>query len=161
MKQTIAFLGLEDLGWHIASHLPRTGHEVWVWHQQDDKAYEHENHFDTTAVSIDLALQADFILCCYPERQNLQQLLSIYRARQGSIWIDCCPDMDGDEACAAQVMQHGVDYLKAPICVEGHDQPILHIKVAGDEHIFHMAKPIIHSFADHIEYIGMAEYRYI
>ena len=40
MGLNIAFIGLGAMGWHMASHLPKLGHSVWVWNRTQQKANE-------------------------------------------------------------------------------------------------------------------------
>ena len=49
------------MGWHMASHLPKLGHPVWVWNRTEQKALDHAQSFRTQAVGIEQAVQADFI----------------------------------------------------------------------------------------------------
>ncbi|WP_242051409.1 NAD(P)-binding domain-containing protein, partial [Acinetobacter baumannii] len=60
------------MGWHMASHLPKLGHQVWVWNRTEQKAVAHAETFATQAVSIEQAVQADFIFSCLPTSQDVE-----------------------------------------------------------------------------------------
>ena len=40
------------MGWHMASHLPKLEHPVWVWNRTEQKALDHAQSFRTQAVGI-------------------------------------------------------------------------------------------------------------
>ena len=77
------------MGWHMASHLPKLGHQVWVWNRTEQKAVAHAETFATQAVSIEQAVQADFIFSCLPTSQDVEALIAAHPPKQGAIWIDC------------------------------------------------------------------------
>ena len=60
------------MGWHMASHLPKLGHLVWVWNRTEQKALDHAQSFRTQAVGIEQAVQADFIFSCLPTSQDVE-----------------------------------------------------------------------------------------
>lgn len=61
MTQSVSFIGLGAMGWHMASHLPKLGIEVRVWNRTQQKAQAHAAKFGTKAVSIEQAVQADIL----------------------------------------------------------------------------------------------------
>ncbi len=61
------------MGWHMASHLPKLGHPVWVWNRTEQKALDHAQSFRTQAVGIEQAVQADFIFSCLPTSQDVEK----------------------------------------------------------------------------------------
>lgn len=89
MSQSVAFIGLGAMGWHMASHLPKTGLDVWVWNRNEVKVTAHAAQFSTQAVAIEQAVQADFIISCLPTSADVEQLIKTYSPKAGSIWIDC------------------------------------------------------------------------
>ena len=145
------------MGWHMASHLPKLGHEVWVWNRTQAKADQHSICFETHSVSLQKALQADFIFSCLPTSADVEQLIAAHLPKQGSIWIDCT---SGVPEAAKKISQSlkgiGVEYLDAPVSGQtiGAERGTLTVMIGGDVHAFAKAKPIISAFSALIEYVG-------
>ena len=157
MSCRIAFLGLGAMGWHMASHLPKLGHEVWVWNRTFNKAAQHASQFGTQAVAIEQAVQADFIFSCLPTSADVEALIAQHPPNAGSIWIDCTSGVpDSAQALSAQLAQQQVAYLDAPVSGQtiGAEKGTLTVMVGGDQTAFEQAQPIIQAFAGLIEYVG-------
>ncbi|WP_409936785.1 NAD(P)-binding domain-containing protein, partial [Salmonella enterica] len=50
MIQSVSFIGLGAMGWHMASHLTQVCSQVYVWNRTFAKAKQHEQTFGTEAV---------------------------------------------------------------------------------------------------------------
>ncbi|MEB5929534.1 NAD(P)-dependent oxidoreductase [Acinetobacter schindleri] len=145
------------MGWHMASHLPKLGHQVWVWNRTEQKAVEHAKFFATQAVSIEQAVQADFIFSCLPTSQDVEALIAAHSPKQGAIWIDCTSGVpESAQKLAKLLEQQGSCYLDAPVSGQtiGAEKGTLTVMVGGNAQAFEQAKPIIDSFAGLIEYVG-------
>lgn len=145
------------MGWHMASHLPKLGHQVWVWNRNERKAVEHAKTFATQAVSIEQAVQADFIFSCLPTSQDMEVLIAAHPPKQGAIWIDCTSGVpESAQKLAQQLEQQGSYYLDAPVSGQtiGAEKGTLTVMVGGKAQVFERTKPIIHAFAGLIEYVG-------
>lgn len=157
MSQTIAFIGLGAMGWHMASHLPKLGHEVWVWNRTQAKADHHSISFQTQSVDIEKAVQADFIFSCLPTSADVEQLIAAYPPKPGSIWIDCTSGVPQSAQILSQRLKKmGVEYLDAPVSGQtiGAEKGTLTVMIGGDADAFEKAKPIIAAFSGLIEYVG-------
>ena len=145
------------MGWHMASHLPKLGHQVWVWNRTEQKAVTHAEIFATQAVSIKQAVQADFIFSCLPTSQDVEALIAAHPPKQGAIWIDCTSGVpESAEKLAKHLEQQGGFYLDAPVSGQtiGAERGTLTVMVGGNEQAFEQAKPIIDAFAGLIEHVG-------
>lgn len=157
MKQTVAFIGLGAMGWHMASHLPKTGLEVWVWNRTEAKAQQHASHFATQAVTIEQAVQADYIFSCLPTSADVEQLIQAHPPKAGSVWIDCTSGVpESAQKLSLQLQSIGVAYLDAPVSGQtiGAENGTLTVMVGGDALAFEQAKPVIQAFAGLIEHVG-------
>ena len=157
MSHTISFIGLGAMGWHMASHLPKLGHEVWVWNRTQAKADQHSICFETHSVSLQKALQADFIFSCLPTSADVEQLIAAHLPKQGSIWIDCTSGVpESAKKLSQRLKKLGVEYLDAPVSGQtiGAERGTLTVMIGGDAHAFAKAKPIISAFSALIEYVG-------
>ncbi|WP_376745453.1 NAD(P)-dependent oxidoreductase [Acinetobacter variabilis] len=145
------------MGWHMASHLPKLGHQVWVWNRTEQKAVAHAETFVTQAVGIEQAVQADFIFSCLPTSQDVEALIAAHPPKQGAIWIDCTSGVpESAEKLAKHLEQQGGFYLDAPVSGQtiGAERGTLTVMVGGNEQAFEQAKPIIDAFAGLIEHVG-------
>ena len=145
------------MGWHMASHLPKLGHEVWVWNRTQAKADQHSICFETHSVSLQKALQADFIFSCLPTSADVEQLIAAHLPKQGSIWIDCTSGVpESAKKLSLRLNKLGVEYLDAPVSGQtiGAERGTLTVMIGGNAHAFAKAKPIISAFSALIEYVG-------
>jgi 3-hydroxyisobutyrate dehydrogenase len=145
------------MGWHMASHLPKLGHEVWVWNRTQSKADHHSISFQTQSVDIEKAVQADFIFSCLPTSADVEQLIAEHPPKSGSIWIDCTSGVPKSAQQLNQALKKiGVEYLDAPVSGQtiGAEKGTLTVMIGGDVAGFEKAKPIIAAFSGLIEYVG-------
>ena len=145
------------MGWHMASHLPKLGHDVWVWNRTQAKADHHSISFQTQSVNIEKAVQADLIFSCLPTSADVEQLIAAYPPKPGSIWIDCTSGVPQSAQILSQRLKKmGVEYLDAPVSGQtiGAEKGTLTVMIGGDAYAFEKAKPIIAAFSGLIEYVG-------
>lgn len=139
MSLNIAFIGLGAMGWHMASHLPKLGHPVWVWNRTAEKASSHAQTFGTLQVELQQAMQADIIFSCLPTS------------------ADCTSGVpESAQRISTDLAARGVTYLDAPVSGQtiGAERGTLTVMVGGNIAGFERAKPIIQAFAGLIEYVG-------
>lgn len=157
MTQSVSFIGLGAMGWHMASHLPNLGIEVRVWNRTVQKAHAHAAQFATHVVSIEDAVQADIIISCLPTSADIEALISQHPPKSGSIWVDCTSGVpDSAKKLADKLQNLGSHYLDAPVSGQtiGAERGTLTVMVGGDTEAFTIVRPIIQAFADLIEYVG-------
>ena len=157
MTQSVSFIGLGAMGWHMASHLPKLGINVQVWNRTEQKAQAHAAQFATQAVSIQHAVQADIIISCLPTSADIEALIAQHPPKSGAIWVDCTSGVpDSAKKLADTLKNMGAAYLDAPVSGQtiGAERGTLTVMVGGDADAFAIARPIIQAFADLIEYVG-------
>lgn len=157
MTQSVSFIGLGAMGWHMASHLPKLGINVQVWNRTEQKAQAHAAQFATQAVSIQQAVQADIIISCLPTSADIEALIAQHPPKSGAIWVDCTSGVpDSAKKLADTLKNMGAAYLDAPVSSQtiGAERGTLTVMVGGDADAFAIARPIIQAFADLIEYVG-------
>lgn len=157
MIQSVSFIGLGAMGWHMASHLTQVCSQVYVWNRTFAKAKQHKQTFGTQAVDLTQALQADIIFSCLPTSQDVENLIADSQLKQGCIWVDCTSGVpETARKLSQQLKLNKVDYLDAPVSGQtiGAERGTLTVMVGGDESAFKRAKPIIQAFANLVEYVG-------
>ncbi|NUF15059.1 NAD(P)-dependent oxidoreductase [Acinetobacter lactucae] len=157
MIQSVSFIGLGAMGWHMASHLTQVCSQVYVWNRTFAKAKQHEQTFGTQTVDLTQALQADIVFSCLPTSQDVENLIAGSQLKQGCIWVDCTSGVpETARKLSQQLKLNGVDYLDAPVSGQtiGAERGTLTVMVGGDEYAFKRAKPIIQAFANLVEYVG-------
>ncbi|MGE8654597.1 MAG: NAD(P)-dependent oxidoreductase [Acinetobacter gandensis] len=157
MTQSVSFIDLGAMGWHMASHLPKLGINVQVWNRTEQKAQAHAAQFATQAVSIQQAVQADIIISCLPTSADIEALIAQHPPKSGAIWVDCTSGVpDSAKKLADTLKNMGAAYLDAPVSGQtiGAERGTLTVMVGGDAEAFAIARPIIQAFADLIEYVG-------
>jgi 3-hydroxyisobutyrate dehydrogenase len=157
LTQSVSFIGLGAMGWHMASHLPKLGIDVQVWNRTEQKAHAHAAQFATQAVSIQQAVQADIIISCLPTSADIEELIAQHSPKSGAIWVDCTSGVpDSAKKLADTLKNMGAAYLDAPVSGQtiGAERGTLTVMVGGDADAFAIARPIIQAFADLIEYVG-------
>ena len=157
MTQSVSFIGLGAMGWHMASHLPKLGINVQVWNRSEQKAQAHAAQFATQAVSIQQAVQADIIISCLPTSADIEALIAQHPPKSGAIWVDCTSGVPDSAKKLADILKNmGAAYLDAPVSGQtiGAERGTLTVMVGGDADAFAIARPIIQAFADLIEYVG-------
>lgn len=148
MTQSVSFIGLGAMGWHMASHLPKLGINVQVWNRTEQKAQAHAAQFAT---------QADIIISCLPTSADIEALIAQHPPKSGAIWVDCTSGVpDSAKKLADTLKNMGAAYLDAPVSGQtiGAERGTLTVMVGGDADAFAIARPIIQAFADLIEYVG-------
>jgi len=145
------------MGWHMASHLPKLGHNVWVWNRTAEKAALHAQTFGTEPVQIQQAVQADIIFSCLPTSADVEALIALHPPKSESLWVDCTSGVpESAQRISTDLAARGVTYLDAPVSGQtiGAERGTLTVMVGGNIAGFERAKPIIQAFAGLIEYVG-------
>lgn len=142
MTQSVSFIGLGAMGWHMASHLPKLGINVQVWNRTEQKAQAHAAQFATQAVSIQQAVQADIIISCLPTSADIEALIAQHPPKSGAIWVDCTSGVpDSAKKLADTLKNMGAAYLDAPVSGQtiGAERGTLTVMVGGDADAFAIA----------------------
>ncbi len=72
--------------------------------------------FQTQAVGIEQAVQADFIFSCLPTSQDVEKHNAAHPPKPGAIWIDCTSGVpESAQKLANRLEQQGSYYLDAPV----------------------------------------------
>lgn len=157
MIQSVAFIGLGAMGYRMAAQLPQHFDIVYVWNRNTDKAEQHQSQYQTQAVDLQQAVQADLIFSCLPTSQQVDEVLAQVQLKPGSIWIDCTSGVpEAARQQAARLREQGVDFLDAPVSGQtiGAENATLTFMVGGEFTAFERALPAMQAMGKVIEHVG-------
>ncbi|MFA5678867.1 MAG: NAD(P)-dependent oxidoreductase [Pseudomonas sp.] len=160
----VAFVGLGVMGYPMAGHLVRAGHEVTVYNRTTEKAGQWVNEHGGRAcpTPAQAAVEQDFIMLCVGNDQDLEEVVNgpqgvLAGARSGSVIVDhTTASADVARRLAGLAQARGVGFLDAPVSggQAGAENGQLTVMVGGEEAVFDLSRPIIHSYARMISLMG-------
>lgn len=161
---SVAFIGLGVMGYPMAAHLLRAGHEVTVYNRTGEKAakWVAEHGGRACATPAEAATEQDFVMTCVGNDQDLQSVISgpdgvLAGARSGSVIVDHTTASAGmAQQLARQAEAQGIGFLDAPVSggQAGAEHGQLTIMVGGEEAVFDLARPIIKNYARMVQLMG-------
>ena len=162
----LAFLGLGVMGFPMAGHLARNGHDVRVYNRTRSKAEKWlESHSGSAADSPRQAAEgADMVLACVGGDDDVRQVAlgrdgALDAMRPGGVFID---HTTASALLARQLHKEaasrGVGFLDAPVSggQSGAEQGILTIMTGGDAETFAAAEPVLACYARSCRLLGGA-----
>ena len=157
----LAFLGLGVMGYPMAGHLARAGHEVTVYNRTASKAAKWvEQHGGKSAPSpADAARDADIVLMCVGNDDDVRAVgkAALAGMREGAILVDhttASAEVAREIAGAAKARK--VEFLDAPVSggQAGAENGKLTIMVGGDAAVFGKAEPVLAHYARAVTLMG-------
>ena len=161
---SVAFIGLGVMGYPMAGHLARAGHEVTVYNRTAEKARQWVAEYGGRAcpTPAEAAVEQDFVMVCVGNDQDLLEVINglegvLRGARSGTVIVD---HTTASAAAARQIaglaQQQGVGFLDAPVSggQAGAEHGQLTVMVGGEEAVFDLARPVIHAYAKMIKLMG-------
>jgi len=164
MAEDVAFIGLGIMGYPMAGHLARAGHQVTVYNRTQSKAQRWvEEHGGAAAPTpAEAAAGAGFVFACVGRDSDLREVTvgengAFSRMQPGTVFIDhttASAHLARELAGIAQ--QKGFEFLDAPISggQVGAENGVLTVMVGGDEGAFASAEPLIESYARMVKLMG-------
>lgn len=159
-----AFIGLGVMGFPMAGHLVRAGHEVTVYNRTRGKAQAWVQQFggriaDTPA---EAAREAEFVFACVGDDNDLRsvtlgELGAFAGMRQGAIFVDhTTASAQVARAIADLAHDQGLGFLDAPVSggQAGAENGQLAIMVGGDPAHFARAEDVMWAYAKAITLVG-------
>jgi 3-hydroxyisobutyrate dehydrogenase len=161
-----AFIGLGVMGYPMAGHIAKAGHDVTVYNRTAGKAekWVAEHGGKHTQTPEQAAAGCDFVFCCVGNDDDLRSVTTgdggaFAGMKKGAIFID-------NTTASAQVAielyeaakSGGFDFLDAPVSggQAGAENGKLTVMVGGEEAVFERAKPVIDSYARMVGLMGPA-----
>ena len=162
----LGFIGLGVMGYPMAGHLSKTGHQVTVYNRTIEKAKKWINEFNgnLSYSPKEAAINSDFIFICVGNDEDVLSVINgdngiLAGLNKGSILIDhttASADLAKDLYNLAK--NNEADFIDAPVSggQAGAENGMLSIMCGGDENAFNKTTKIMQAYGKNISLIGDA-----
>lgn len=160
----VAFIGLGVMGYPMAGHLVKQGHQVTVYNRTTAKAerwtQDYQGEFALTPALA--AKDKDIVFTCVGNDDDLRQVILgdngvIHGINQGAVLVDhTTASADVAREVAALLAGQNVEFLDAPVSggQAGAENGVLTVMMGGKEPVFNQVKPVIESYSRCAELLG-------
>ena len=164
MSCKVSFIGLGVMGYPMAGHISKAGHNVTVYNRTKSKAEnwikEHKGKMAETPE--EAAKDSDFVFTCVGNDNDLKEVAigkkGIFNTiKKGSIYID---NTTASAKIAKELYAHakayGFGFLDAPVSggQAGAENGALTVMIGGDKKDFDKARPIIDCYSKKVKLLG-------
>lgn len=160
----VAFIGLGVMGYPMAGHLKKGGHEVTVYNRTAAKAEKWAAEHGGTAKATPKAAAEgqDFVFCCVGNDDDLRSVTTgedgaFHAMGAGTIFIDnTTASASVARELRAAADEKGFGFLDAPVSggQAGAENGVLTVMVGGDQAVFDKAEPVIDCYARSVSLMG-------
>lgn len=162
----VAFIGLGVMGYPMAGHLAKAGHEVTVYNRTAAKADQWcQEHKGSSAVTpSEAALDAQVVFTCVGNDEDLRQVVTgaqgVYSSMaQGAVLVDhTTASAKVARELAEIASERGFKFLDAPVSggQAGAENGALSIMIGGEESVYNSVAPVIDCYAKSAKLLGPA-----
>lgn len=159
-----AFIGLGVMGYPMAGHLARAGHDTTVFNRTAAKAlsWVEEHGGRSAATPFEAAREADIVFCCVGNDDDVRKVIlgeegALAGISEGGIIVD---HTTASATIAREIQgkagDKGVGFLDAPVSggQAGAENGQLTIMVGGDADVFERARSVMDCYAKAVTLIG-------
>ncbi|RGP56967.1 NAD(P)-dependent oxidoreductase [Pseudomonas abyssi] len=160
----VAFIGLGVMGYPMAGHLQRAGHQVTVYNRTAAKAASWVESYGgkSAATPAEAARGQDVVLLCVGNDNDLREVVCgeqgvLTGAHNGMVLVDHTTASAGvARELSALAGEQGVGFLDAPVSggQAGAESGQLTIMAGGDEAVFDLVRPILSCYARMLRLMG-------
>ena len=164
----VAFVGLGTMGYPMAGHLQKAGHEVCVFNRTKAKAETWQKEFQgkTADTPKDAASGAQFVFLCVGNDDDVRSVVYgengvLAGMAPGSILVDhTTTSAVLAREIAEKCSEKGVSFVDAPVTggESGAKQGSLSVLCGGDDLTVNLIRPIVSAYASSITRIGPVGY---
>jgi len=162
----VAFLGLGVMGFPMAGHLARKGHDVTVYNRSAVKAERWVSQFGgrMAATPKAAAQDQDLVMACVGNDDDLRAVTigtdgAFSGMHPGAIFVDhTTASAEVARELAAEAAQRGFGFVDAPVSggQAGAENGVLTVMCGGEEATFARAEPVIAAYARMCRRLGPA-----
>jgi 3-hydroxyisobutyrate dehydrogenase len=161
-----AFLGLGVMGYPMAGHLKKAGHQMVVYNRNPAKAKQWQAEYggETAATPAEAAAKAEAILCCVGRDADLREVTlgpqgAFGAMRKGALFVDhTTASASIARELAKEAGTRGFDFVDAPISggQAGAVNGKLSVMCGGTEAAYARAEPLVSVYARMVKRLGPA-----
>ena len=168
MSSKTAFIGLGVMGYPMAGHLKKAGHQVTVYNRTASKADQWVQEYGGMKASTpaDASKEAEFVMACVGNDDDLREITcgtngAFSGMSQGSVFIDhTTVSAKVTRELSENAAEQGFSFLDAPISggQAGAENGMLTVMVGGDPTAFERAQPVMDAYSRMIKLLGPSGY---
>ncbi|MEY4966071.1 MAG: putative 3-hydroxyisobutyrate dehydrogenase [Pseudomonadota bacterium] len=161
-----AFIGLGVMGYPMAGHLKKGGHDVVVYNRNPAKAKQWKDEYggDTAPTPAEAASKADIVFCCVGRDSDLRQVTlgengAFGAMKKGGLFVDhTTASASIARELDAEAQKRGFDFVDAPVSggQAGAVNGKLGIMCGGSEAAFARAEPVMAVYTKVAKRLGPA-----
>ena len=159
-----AFIGLGVMGYPMAGHLQKAGHDVTVYNRTSAKADKWVSEFggSSAPTPAEAAKGAEFVFSCVGNDDDLRSVMlgeggMFAGMDKGAVLLDnTTASADVARELYAAAKDQGVHFIDAPVSggQAGAENGVLTVMCGGDQDAFDRAAPVIDAFARSCKLMG-------
>jgi 3-hydroxyisobutyrate dehydrogenase-like beta-hydroxyacid dehydrogenase len=163
-NKRVAFIGLGAMGYPMAGHLARSGHDVTVFNRTTQRAidWQAEHGGEVAHTPAEAAIDKDAVILCVGNDADVEQVTTgsdgaLHTLGEGALIVDHTTTSEALAiALAAAAADQGVAFLDAPVSGGeiGAQNGVLTVMVGAEESAFIEALPLIDCYAKSVRRMG-------
>ncbi|MBB1519740.1 NAD(P)-dependent oxidoreductase [Aquipseudomonas guryensis] len=160
----VTFIGLGVMGFPMAGHLARKGHQVCVYNRSAAKAAAWVAQFagESAATPREAAQGAELVMTCVGNDDDLRSVVlgvdgAFAGMAPGSVLVDhTTASADVARELAVLAAERELGFLDAPVSggQAGAENGVLTVMVGGEQAFYERAAPVIDSYAKMVKLMG-------
>ena len=166
MVEKVAFLGLGVMGYPMAGHLAKAGHDVTVYNRTAEKAakWTAEHGGRAAATPAEAVKGARFVFACVGNDDDVRQVTmgddgAFDAMERGAIFVDhTTASAELARELDAAARERGLGFVDAPVSggQAGAQNGVLTVMAGGDLASYAAAEPVIVAYARAVRLMGPA-----
>ncbi|NQY88848.1 MAG: NAD(P)-dependent oxidoreductase [Colwellia sp.] len=160
----VAFIGLGVMGYPMAGHLQKAGHDVCVYNRNQAKAEKWQAEFSGNMATTPAlaANECEIVFCCVGNDDDVRQVVLgeqgiLAGMPKGSILVDHTTASANIARELAEIAtKQGQHFIDAPVSggQAGAENGLLTVMIGGEQDIFAKVQPIMDAYARFSQLMG-------
>ncbi len=160
----VAFIGLGVMGYHMAGHLAKAGHDVTVYNRTGSKAARWTGEFGGKAAATPAGAAAGngVVFACVGNDDDVRSVTvgeggAFEGMSPGAVFVDhTTASADVARELAAAAAERGLGFLDAPVSggEAGAVNGVLTVMAGGDQAVFDRCRDVIGAYARAVTLLG-------
>ena len=162
----VSFIGLGVMGYPMAGHISKAGHDVTVFNRTTSKAEKWTKEYGGKFAKspMEAVKDSDFIFSCVGNDNDLREVTigenGLFKsAKKNCVYVDnTTASAEIARELYKKAKESGFQFLDAPVSggQAGAENGALTVMIGGDEDAFKKASPVIDSYSKKMKLLGPA-----